>query len=309
MFTDMIKSMKREWELTILGIMILIGFSGLVAGGVQAFEFFGGREQPPVPRVNVKPKFSPAAFTYLKKTPTRQLGSDHAMRLQIPQEWLNKKRYQEMMAKRKRDAELAEIRQQQAADALANQLLNEPPVNNKSEKPPEPIPPINHYMVYKGYMTSPKGETLAYLCKEDAQEEVVARTGASFLRIGGLFKGYTVKKINDEWLQLNDPSGKELTIIRGQRFSYGVTQNPDYRLEPVEPKTDDEATSGEASPEKSSPKKRSTGKKQASKSSKDPQQMIRDYLKKNGKNLDQKAIREAMKKNNISPEDMKKLLR
>ena len=321
-----INVLKREWELSILVVMILIGLVGFVAGSIKAINFWGGAEEKPKARVNVKAKFSDKAFAYLNPEPAHQIGSNHAMKLELPQEWLNKKQYEQMLADRERRRREAEMRRKAEIDRMANMLANDKTRPTQQPNEPKPNPPISHYMVFKGFMQSPKGEVLAYLGKEDAQEEVVKRTGATFLRVDGQFKGYTVKEINDDWLRLTEPNGNDLTLIRGQRHQYDVTQNPDYLLEPDEPKTDDDVTSTTPVPRK--PGTNTAGKTAGtnrSGQSKSPQEIIQDYLKKNKGNpnsdmvkeylkknkgkIDQKSIQELMRKNRVRHEDVERLFR
>jgi len=313
MIVNILLTMKREWERTILGAMFLLGIIGLFAGSIQFLDFFRRAKIPVAPKVRVKEKYGANSFAFLNPKPHKSLGSNHAMRLQIPQEWENKMRYKEYLRKREAERLRREKARQAAADRMARELEreaateNKPTDDGKNDEAKKPNPQVNHFMVFKGFMKSPGGKLLAYLGKEDVQGDVTKRQGAEFLSKGKDFNGYKVIDIDDEWVQMEDPKGREVMIIRGQRFSYGITKNPDYVLE-EEKETDDEG--GAKKSKKASSKKKGGNKKGGNKkgNQKTPNQLIQDYLKKSGGKINQKDVQDLLKKNGMNSNDLMKLL-
>ena len=232
---EWIDSLMREWERTLLGVMIAITMIGLGTGIFTYIGFFSKKGDVAAVNVTVSESIHDKALAFLNSKPAQRLGSNHAMRLQVPRDWIDNMEYKAFLAKRNRDNKDKEAQRLKkiAWDEQRKRILEErknvkgpTKTDAAAAAPATPPPPITHVLVFKGFMRAPSGEMLAYMGLEDIQGDAKERKGAQFIRPGAMIHNYKISEVNDEFVTLIDPKGGEVTVIRGQRMTMGITQNP-----------------------------------------------------------------------------------
>ncbi len=300
--------MKREWEITLL--MVVLGLT-ITLGGIGLWKFmsfFGVDEKPAPKNVRVESKFKEDAFSFLQPRPAR-IPKNHALMAEAPKSWVEELRRKQYLAERERRRKLIAERERKQREMIAKkkQESKNPAKKNDEDnkkttakKEPPPKPPINHFINFRGFYESASGKRMVYLGLEDVQDGFSQPGRAVFLKMGDEFAGYTVIATEDDLVILEDKNERKFEVIRGDRFQYGRTDNPKRLLK--DNAEEDDGNAGIAP---------IPGNKKGPSGGKDKKKVpdiaeIKKLLEMKKGNISRKDVQEYLKKNNLSTKDLEK---